>query len=153
MAIQTINCDGITLSLLAPGAYELVFGRIPTCNFMCQSVLTPTVSFGRAKAAFSKHDVFLTGEKLNFGDLTASILVDSNLQQYTEMYKWMHDLSVLNNPIDAASTCTLIAGDKTFSFEGVFPVEMTGIPFTSILTDVPPITFQVTFSHIKFDLI
>jgi hypothetical protein len=152
MATKTIDCSGITVKLLQPTNYELVFGRLPNTVFACQEVTPPDVTFGTATAAFSAHDVHLEGEKLTFGTFKAKVLHDEQLSSYFELYNWMKQISVLGAHAEYTSDCHLYLGSRRFYMEGVYPTALLNSVFSSILSDTPPMTFDVEFQFIKYDL-
>ena len=149
MGTLTLNRNGLDLSLLEPGKYQLLFPHIPQTAFYCQSVNIPGISFGTAIAAFDALDVKLPGEKLVFESLRASILVDKNLSQWYEMYNWLLNISVLGGATDTTSQAMIMIGSLLYTFEGIYPTSLTGFELVSNLTDVPPVTFNVTFEFVK----
>lgn len=149
-----VNCvDDFTLSLLTPSVYQLAFNKLPHIAFMCQHINLPEVSFGTAMAPYRTHDLKLPGEKLQYGPLSAEILIDKNMVTYTEIYNWMKDISVFDTPSkDWTSFASLIIGGKTFMFHDVYPTQVGSINFFSTVNDSPAVTFNVVFEYTYFDI-
>lgn len=152
MSNMKIDCNGINLSLLQPGQYQLLINRLPTIPFFCQNIQMPNVNYGFATQATPFHDLALTGDKLTFGDLVVSVLVDENLSTYSEIYNWIKNLSNLDNILDDVSDAHIQVGPKTFHFKDLFPVDISGFNLASNLSDVPAITFTASFKYTLFDL-
>ena len=140
------------LSLLNPTQWLLSFSKIPNSNFFCQSVKIPDVSFGTRETASPIHDILFPGDKLTFGELTASIVVDSELKSYLEMYSWMRNMTALGTTKETVSDCMLnLGGNTAFKFKDAFPVSLSGFYMSNIIPDAPAITFDASFKFVTFD--
>ncbi|HAW03326.1 MAG TPA: hypothetical protein DCW83_01495 [Saprospirales bacterium] len=101
-----ISSSGLNgLNYLQPSAFSMVIDRKHYANlqFFCQAILHPSLNMNSVEQPFRKiSSVPFVGDKLTFSELTAIILVDENLNSYTEMYNWMHRLVENNttNPTD-----------------------------------------------------
>jgi hypothetical protein len=148
-----INCDGFDFSLFQQTQYQLIFDRLPHIPFFCHSLVLPEVSMNAARVASPWHDINLSGEKMSFTDLQAEILIDKNLITYTEVFNWLRKLSTLDDiKSDDTSNCTVIVGPLAFVMTGVFPISVSPIQLRSNPTDSDPVTFNVTFNVVSFDI-
>lgn len=152
MSNMVISCDGFDFSLFNPTQFRLSFSKLPRVPFFCQSVNIPEVSIGTATAASRWHDVNLPGEKLNFGQFSAQVLLDSNMTTYSEIYTWMRNISVLGGATDDTSYCEVHAGGTAFHFNNVYPVEIGNLGLSKTLVDSPGLSFPVVFNFTTFDL-
>jgi hypothetical protein len=152
MTTQNINCDTSSLSLLDHTQYQLIFSKIPDTAFFCQSIDFPGASMGTAGAATPRHDLFFTGDKITFTGLSANIIIDKNMNSWMSLYNWMEHVSQLYGKSDDSSTCSIIIGDKNFTFNNVFPVSISPIRLSSVLPTSEPITFLAEFNFINFEV-
>ncbi len=83
------------VNLLQPTAFKLIVDRKNFTNleFFCQSVAHPAMDLPAADVPYSRiGNIAMAGDKLNFTELECIILVDENMNAYTEMYNWMQRL-------------------------------------------------------------
>jgi hypothetical protein len=147
-----MGCDGFDLSLLNPTQFKLVFDKIPNTEFFCQSITLPELSLSPVEQKTPFLDLNWQGEKVNHQPLFAEILVDKEMSSYTELYKWIKDMSVLNKAVEGFSDCQVIIGSKTFSFVDVWPMNIGSLNFSIAAADIQPLTFGVTFEYDYFTL-
>jgi len=149
---MSMGCDGMDLSLLNPTQFKLVFDKIPNTEFFCQSITLPELSLRPVVQNTPFLDLNWQGEKVNHQPLFAEIVVDKGMKSYSELYTWLKNMSVLNNASDGFSDCQLIVGSHTFHFVDVWPMTIGSINFSLAMTDIPAVTFAVTFEYDYFSM-
>lgn len=150
---MTVNCEGFDFSPFNPTQFRLSFTKIPRVPFFCHNVNIPEISFGTAIASSRWHDVPLPGEKLNFGEFSADILLDKDMRTYHELYRWMRNISVLDDgSTDWTSHCSVHTSSSIFHFKGVYPIVIGSLAFSKTTTDSPGLTFSTVFRFTTFDL-
>ena len=80
-------------NFLAPVGFKFVIGRTPNVDYFCQSASIPEVSIGVRDIPTPVKDYSIPGDKMTFGDLTIRFLVDEDMVNYLEIYKWLKGLS------------------------------------------------------------
>ena len=80
-------------NFLAPVGFKFVIGRTPNVDYFCQSASIPEVSIGVRDIPTPVKDYSIPGDKMTFGDLTIRFLVDEDMVNYMEIYKWLKGLS------------------------------------------------------------
>ena len=97
---NTTSSTGLNnLNYLQPSAFKLSIDRKHYANleFFCQTVLHPALSMNPVEVPYKRiSSVPFAGDKLTFTELTCMIIVDENLNSYTEMYNWMNRLVETN---------------------------------------------------------
>ena len=81
-----------TTNFLQPNAYKLTINRknFPNLEFFCQSVFHPEMTANPAELPYKNvSNVPVPGDKLTFGELSCTIILDENMNSYIEMYKWL----------------------------------------------------------------
>jgi hypothetical protein len=107
------------------------------------------------------------GDKLTFTELTCMIIVDENLNSYTEMYNWMNRLVEQNEtvpsnrlatvpPSTADMTLSILSSHnntvRTIRYLDCLPIALGDMTLESTAGDVQYITFPATFRFSTFDL-
>lgn len=175
---RTITCPiPNNLTPLSPNGYRLSIQKLPGLEFFCQEVNLPNIGLGEFKQATPLGDIYLPGDKLVYGDLNIDFLVDSNMQNYISIYKWLNGLGF---PVDneqynefvrtsykasnASSDTITNFSDASLSilspnntalvevnFVDIFPTSLSSINFTSTSGDVQYVIGKATFKYTSFN--
>ena len=89
---------------LQPTGFKLIIDRknYPNLEFFCQTVTHPGLLIPSAEVPVRRmQSIPLPGESLTINELSVDILLDENMESYTEMYNW-----VLRNQITNLDTHT-----------------------------------------------
>jgi|TARA_Y100000389_G_C17332864_1_gene449070 hypothetical protein len=108
-----------------------------------------------------------TGDKLTFGELTAMIIVDENLNAYTEMYNWLQRTieqedrtplgrTSVNPPTYADITLSILSSHnnkvRQIRYIDSMPTSLGDMTLESTSGDVTFITFPASFRFSYFEL-
>jgi len=96
--VSTSNLNN--LNLLQPNAFKLIIDRknFKNLEFFAQTVLHPDVQTTPADVPFRRvTSLPMAADKYTFGEMTAMIILDENLNSYTEMYNWVTRIVETNN--------------------------------------------------------
>ena len=74
-------------NFLSPVGFKFIIGRTPNVDFFCQSASIPQVEIGVREISTPVKEYSLPGDKMTFGDLNLSFLVNEDLDNYYEIYK------------------------------------------------------------------
>src|SRR5210317_1894556 len=77
------------INLLQPNSYKLIIDRknFKNLEFFAQTVLHPDLTVHAADTFYQRvSNIPVAGDKLTFGELTAMVILDENLNSYVEMY-------------------------------------------------------------------
>jgi hypothetical protein len=158
------------INYLQPTAFKLVIDRKKFGNleYFAQTVSHPEVNITTAEIPFRRVNLHVAGDKLTYGTLSARIIVDENMQSYTEIYDWVQRLVTENN-----TTRSIIADDefptavditvsilnsqnnqvKAIRYIDCVPIDIGGIDFEATTQDVQFLTFNVTFQFSYFKIV
>ena len=171
----TVEVDSLTsglngLSYLQPTSFKLSIDRkhYPNLEFFCQTILHPSMTINPVEVPIKRvGSIPFAGDKLVFGELTAIIIVDENLNAYTEMYNWMDRLVDTNEikALDRSDTAIPTYSDitvsilsshnnttRTIRYIDCIPISLGDMTLESTSGDVQYITFPVTFRFSTFQL-
>ena len=141
-------------------SFETNFLRIPGVNYFCQRVNIPGISLSNTIQSTPFANIPIEGDMLEFEDLTIGFIVDEDMQNYLEMYNWLHSLGFPdryaqydNETSDIKSDVNIIIhtnkSNPNYSivFKDVFPVALGVINFDTNNTDLEPIIVDATFKY------
>lgn len=155
------------MNYLQPTGYKLVIDhkRFGNLQFFAQSVSHPTVSISAAALQYKRANIHLAGDKLTFGEMTATIIVDENMQGYTEIFQWAKQLvenanttpSMSQSSTAADITVNVLSSNnntiKKIRYADCVPTDIGSIEFVANTSDVQYITFTVSFAFSYFEII
>ena len=147
-------------NFLSPIGFKFIIGRTPNVDYFCQSAAVPQVEIGVREISTPVKDYSLPGDKMTFGDLNLRFLVNEDLDNYYEIYKWLKGLT---NPLHQKNFQKYLASvdekgrpeefDKmmsdarllilnsnyqsisTVNFFNIFPTSLTTLEFDSAASD------------------
>lgn len=157
------------VNYLQPTGFKLVMDRKHYANlqFFASSVSHPSVTMVSPQVAYSRANLMLAGDKLNFGEVTFSVILDEDMRSYQEMYDWMQLLvnTPNKNATDRSDTTpstfadiSLIAltshnnSSKTIRYIDAVPTMLGNIEFETTSAE-NHLIFPVTFAFTYFELV
>ena len=158
------------INFLQPTSFKLTVDRKHFANleFFCQTVLHPNLGLNAIEVPFKRvSSIPLAGDKLTFSELTAIIIVDENLNSYTEMFNWMSRLveqkdrlpterSAELAPTYSDITLSILSSHnntvRTIKYLDCIPTALGDMTLESTLSDNTFITFPASFRFSSFDL-
>ena len=158
------------LNFLQPTSFQLSIDRKHFSNlqFFCQTVLHPALSSNSIEVPFRRiATVPFAADKLTFTELTVIIIVDENLNSYTEMYNWMQRIvqtpdrvptkrDTTKPPTYCDMTLSILSSHnnkiRTIKYNDAIPTSLGDMTLESTSGDVQFITFPATFRFSTFEL-
>lgn len=90
--IKTVSRAPDKLDYASPIQFRFTCAKLPTVEFFCQTANIPSITLGTADVETSLKSIPFPGDKLTYGDLNVSFLVDENLNNYKELHDWLTGL-------------------------------------------------------------
>ena len=90
--IKTVDRAPDKLDYASPIQFRFTCAKLPTVEFFCQTANIPGITLGTADVETSLKSIPFPGDKLTYGDLNVSFLVDENLNNYKELHDWLTGL-------------------------------------------------------------
>ena len=155
------------VNYLQPTGYKLVINhkRFGNLQYFAQSVSHPNVSISAAPVPFSRVNVHFGGDKLTFGELGASIILDEDMTAYTEIFNWVKFNVENNNKVGSMTeqnsasdiTVNVLSSNnntlKSIRYHDCVPTDIGGVEFVSTAADVQYLTFNVSFAFSYFEIV
>ena len=87
------------LSYLAPTQFELLVKKLPNTKYFATGVNIPSVSVAESlQTTRLGANVKVPGDKITFGELSINFIVDENMENWTELYTWMSQITSSTDP-------------------------------------------------------
>lgn len=167
------------LNPLSPNGYQLVIDTLPGVVFFSQTVNIPGITMPESIQYTPLSDVGVPAEKINFENLVVQFLVDENMSNYKNIFRWMQGLTFPDNnnqwvqylagetfeqnqPNESelakmySDARLIILGNnnnsiQTLKFSDIYPIALSPLQFTNISTDVEYLQATVEFKYTTYD--
>ena len=82
------------LSYLAPTQFELLVKKLPNTKYFATGVNIPSVTVGESiQPTPLGANIKLPGDKIAYGEMTITFIVDENMENWTELFTWMEGIT------------------------------------------------------------
>lgn len=114
--MQTLTCPiPNNINPLQSNGFLFTINKLPEISFFCQEATLPGIDLPRAVQSSPLIDDSHPGDKLTFGELAITFLVDENMSNYKAIADWMMGLGF---PKDHAQYTNWINQHRTFPTDG-----------------------------------
>jgi hypothetical protein len=166
-------------NFLSPTGFKFTLTRAPKVAFFCNRANIPELTLGIAVQPSYLKDIDRPGDKIEFGDLTLTFMIDENLENYMEIQNWIRGLGYpenLNQYEELKRTATidekyyLKSPEKVYSdgtlevlsssmipnfmvnFKDLFPYSLATMQFNASESDIQYFTADVTFKYTIYNI-
>jgi len=168
-------------NFLSVVGFKFLLNRCPKVDFYCNSANIPEVTLGTAVQRSYLKDIPVPGDKLEYGDLNVTFMVDEDMENYLQLYQWItslgfpESLSQFNELKDSdrllpeqpqpgdffneRSDATLMMLNSDYNpsvkikFKDVFPVSLSAVHFDATQEQQQYYTATASFRYTIFDVI
>ena len=173
LSVSNANSGLTTTNYLQPNSFKMTINRknFPNLEFFCQSVLHPDMNMPPAELQYQRiANIPMPGDKITFGELTCMIILDEQLNSYSEMYHWMQRMvetpqgsrisdknRLIDNvpPTHADITISILSSSNNVTrqirYIDCIPVGLGNIQFVSTASGDSFITYPASFRFSYFD--
>lgn len=152
---------------IRPSGFQFQLKKLPTVVFMVQTVQLPGLNLGITGQSNPFSTIKRAGDKVNFGDLTVTFIVDEDMISYSEVFNWMAALgrsenfmqysdlkaagAVLGDGEYSDGSVTILTGENNPAVEivytGMFPTSLDLSPMESSDTSTEPVIATASFAY------
>lgn len=154
-----------TNNYLSTNLFQLEITRLPTVTYFCQTVNLPTLTITPVDqpSRFGTYPKEVGG-RYSFEDLNVSFIVDENMKNWIEVFRWIESIGVMEtegktiNRADFFSDISLNIMNSAYRdnyrviFNNAFPISLSGIEFNSTSTDNEPVVATATFTYDSYNI-
>lgn len=158
------------INYLQPTGFRVVIdrARYPNLEFFVQSVSHPNADVNPVEVGYSRiNTISVPGDKIQFGDLSLTIILDEDMSSYQELYSWLERLIETEQtsaserftkiPTYADMTLHILSSHnnttKKIRYKDCVPTGLGQIEFQSTTGDLQFVTFTATFRFTEFELV
>ena len=137
--------------------FKLDFHNLPTTSFFLQTVLLPGIDSDTPPYPTPRRNITVTPSFFTFDPLIITFIVDEDLKNYMEIYRWMMSMARTDDEKENKSDATLhiLTGQMNpnikVRFVGIFPVSLTELAFGTNDSDNITTVSTATFNYSYFD--
>lgn len=152
------------INFLAPNNFQLVIDNqsFKNTQLTVQKFSIPDMSLPKAQLNGPMRSIGMAGDKMDYGPLEITFIIDEDLDNYKEMHDWMlGQLTIQDNGMASGKTRDLALiintshnnRTKEITFVDAYPVALSSIPFETDVSDVEYMTASVTFEYSYFKFV
>lgn len=143
------------VNFLSQVNFKLTIQHLDFANieFFCTSVNLPSISIGAVKKNYLNQEAYFPGDTLAYEALKVRFMVDENMNNYIEAYRWLASLSNKNSvstkPPERMDIILSVLSSKNtsnrqFQFIDAFPVGISELSFDTQAEGVTYIACDMT---------
>ena len=127
----------------------------PNVEYVCTAVTLPDISVAEAAAPYKSVNFAVTGDRINFSSLAIRFNITENMENYIEMFNWMHRL--VSNPEDTSdATLSILSSHNNVTreiiFKDCFPTNLSSVEFSTQQTEIEYLQADATLKYTTFEI-
>ena len=144
-------------NFLAPQGFRLKIANYPNLEYFATAVTLPGISLSEAPSTYQSVNFAQPGDRLNFDSLTIRFNVTEDMDNYIEVFNWMHSLAQSDDDQRSDATLLVLSShnnvNKQISFKGLFPTNIDPLEFDTTVTDMQYLQASATFKFTYFEVL
>jgi len=169
-------------NFLSVVGFKFLLNRCPKVDFYCNTANIPEVTLGTAVQSSYLKQIPVPGDKMTYGDLGITFMVDEDMENYLQIYQWITSLGypetlgqfdelkdtdrllpeqkpASGDTFNERSDATLMILNSDYNpsvkikFKDVFPVSLSAVPFDATQEQQTYYTATAVFRYTIFDVI
>ena len=145
-------------NFLSPTGFQFKIDSTQYSNveYFCTAVTLPDLTLGEAPNPYKGSNLAMTGDRIGFGDLAIRFNVTEDMENYIEMYNWMHNIIQKGESFKSDATLSILSSHnnvtKEITFKDCFPTNLSAVEFSTQQTDIEYLQADVTLKYTYFDI-
>lgn len=145
------------INTLSSVQYKFEIMRIPDTSFFMQTAMLPGIDIDAPEVGTPRRNRNVTGSKIEFDPLVITFLVDEDMNNYLELYRWIMQMMRSDDERQNVSDASLhiLSGQMNSKmiarFVNLFPTSLTELNFGSDDTENVTTVATATFNYSYFD--
>ena len=98
-------------NFLSPTGFQFKIDSTQYANveYFCTAVTLPDLSLGEAPNPYKGSNLAFTGDRITFGDLAIRFNVTEDMENYIEMFNWMHNIIESGEKFKSDATLSILS--------------------------------------------
>ena len=145
-------------NFLSPTGFQFKLDSTKYSNveYFCTSVTLPDLTLGESPSPYKGSNIAFTGDRIAFGGLSIRFNITENLENYIEMFNWMHNIIEKGETFKSDATLAILSSHnnvtKEITFRDCFPTNLSAIEFSTQQTDIEYLQADVTLKYTYFEI-
>lgn len=156
----------MSANFLSPNCFTVSIARLPTVEFLVQSVTIPDVESSSVSVPTPLSKFYEQQDTLDYSDLSMKFVIDEDMKNYVEVFDWLRSLSpaersqqfgeLKQSEYGTESDISIIITDSNknpkinFTFLKCFPTSLSSFELNLVAESVDVVTATVTFRYDRF---
>jgi len=145
-------------NFLSPTGFQFKIdaGKYSNVEYFCTGVTLPDLSLSESPMPYKATNIAFTGDRINFGELSLRFNITENMENYIEMFNWMHDIITDGESHKSDATLAILSSHNNvtteISFRDCFPIALSAVEFSTQQTDIEYLQADVTLKYTYFEV-
>ena len=148
-------------NFLSPVGFTFKIDQTNFANleYFCTQVTFPGISLAEVQVPYRGVNLAQTGDRMVFDDLAIRFNITENMENYLELFDWMHNIINKSDAEDYKYDASLLIMSshnnlvKTIKFQEIFPTALSTVEFNSQALDVEYLQADVSFRYTLFEFV
>lgn len=147
-------------NFLSPVGFQFTVNaqQFPNVEYFCTAVTLPGISLQESSVPYRGVNIAMTGDRMNFDELAIRFNVTEDMENYIEMYNWMHN--IIQDPKGESykfdATLAILSSHnnvtKEIIFKDCFPTSLSAVEFSTQQTDVEYLQADVSLKYTYYEI-
>lgn len=175
--MQTLTCPiPQNINPLQSNGFLFAINKLPELQYFCQEANIPSIDLPSPEMPTPLVNAPIPGEKLQFGDLNITFMIDEEMRNYIAIHEWMIGLGFPRShqqyrdflSRDNMARTELSKGysdgvlqilnssnhaNRTIVFRDIFPVSLQSLQMQSTSTDTIYLVGNATFKYTLYEFV
>jgi len=143
-------------NFLSPVGFQLKLDsqKYENVEYFCTAVSLPDLSIAESPTPFRGSNMAMGGDRLNFSNLEVTFNITENMENYIEIYNWLHDIANKGETKIDGTLLILSSHNNTTKeilFRDLFPTTLSAVEFSTQQTEVEYLQASVSFKYTYFE--
>jgi len=149
---------------LSPTNFTISIEKLPNVEFFTQKISIPDLTVTPQTSSTPLASIYEYGDKIEYGELSTTMIIDENMNNYKEILDWIQGYSAPENSnqnklrekigFESDLICTITNSHKNphvrFTFKNCFPTALGGVSLDVNITDISYATTTVQWRYDTF---
>ena len=148
-------------NFLSPVGFTFKIDQTNFANleYFCTQVTFPGISLAEVQVPYRGVNLAQTGDRMVFDDLAIRFNITENMENYLELFNWMHNIINKKDAEDYKYDASLLIMSshnnmvKTVKFQEIFSTALSTVEFNSQSLDVEYLQADVSFRYTLFEFV
>jgi hypothetical protein len=132
--------------------------EFPNVEYFCTAVTLPGVTLAESTVPYRGVNIAMTGDRLSFDELSIRFNVTEDMDNYIEMFNWMHNIinDAQGESYKFDATLSILTShnnvSKEITFRDCFPTSLSALEFSTQQTEIEYLQADASFKYTYYEI-